>query len=421
MCRPVLEHLWTQASEACIGKGSGLFCNGGAPPDAEPAAEVAAQLGPVGALVDADTIAALRTPPIQTENASLGIGWLRTRDTRDVEVTLLLVGDVTMWDVTPENFPAWSNILLQTSLTAPRCAAAPQNGIIAQAQGGQAQIGVNGASLVVGGTVLIRTTDTATTFVGLGGRNAVLAVGGRQELLAGQQVSVPFAPPVFNQPSAPPTVPTLFNPALVENLPVALFDRPLILPQPGNVITQGITNLRNAPDIYAAQLAEIRAGEVLTVLGQNANNDWYHVQRENGETGWVYAELLARNVGEITAVYDATPLPPQRYGELGSRGRVTQSGGANLRRGPEVVFPVVALLSEGAMVDLVARSPYMNGWLKVSADGVTGWVASFAIETQAYLDAIPVDWSAPPMPTATPIPGSFGNAFPDPDRDGEGE
>jgi hypothetical protein len=41
-------------------------------------------------------------------------------------------------------------------------------------------------------------------------------------------------------------------------------------------------------------------------------------------------------------------------------------------------------------------------------------VALITLDTQAYIDALPVDYQAPGIPTPTVVPGSFGNAFPDP-------
>ena len=130
------------------------------------------------------------------------------------------------------------------------------------------------------------------------------------------------------------------------------------------------------------------------------------------------ADLLASNVGDITAVYSATPLPPQRLGELGTKGRITAPAGANLRRGPEAVYAAVGIVADGTLVKLLARSPLMNGWVKVEANGITGWISLLALDTQAYIDALPVDYNIPALPTATPIPGSFGNAFPNPDGGG---
>lgn len=418
-CSPVLDHLWTNASNACINKPDGYACNGGDPPAVEPAATLGSTFSPVGALVPVGDIDAIHTPGIVMENASLGVAWLRLPE--DSHATLLLIGDLTMYDVTPPGFSEWTSSLLVTNPTPPTCDAAPMSGLVVQTPvGQQANLVINGASLALIGTALVHTTDAQTVFSMISGRASVFSQGQRLALVAGQQTAVPYSPGNFSQPIGAPSPAVLIDPAPLRNLPVALFDRPLLLPQPGYLTTQGAVNLRTAPDIYAAVIRELQGGEVLTLLGANPDQSWYHVQLDSGETGWVFAELLVRNVGTISALYEATPLPPQRFGELGTRGRVHSQGGANLRLGPDITFRAIARVGDGTLVDLIARSPYGNGWLKVNVSGTVGWMSPLTLDTQAFLDALPVDWNAPALPTATPVPGSFGNAFPDPDATSAG-
>lgn len=414
-CAVVLERLWTDASSACINKPGGYVCNGGAPPAAEPSGLVSNALAAPGALVEAGTVDALRTPPISTENNSLGIAWIRLPD--PLNVTALLIGEVTMFDVSPADFAPWTSSIVQTNPAAPSCDAAPRSAVILQSSG-QARIAVNSTSLSFFGTLLVSTDEANTVFVGLEGQATVLAVGRQQLLLPGEQVSVAHPPGNVSVASAPPSAPVPLNAAYLSHLPVALFDRPLILPQPGFASTQGAINLRASPDIYSGVITQVPGGQPLTILGRNPDYTWFHVRLEDGQTGWMLAELLASNAGTISAVYSETPLPPQRLGELGTRARVIAPAGVNLRRGPDATFPAIGMVNDGTLVDLLARSPYMNGWIKVNVSGTVGWLSLLTLDTQAYMDALPVDYSAPAMPTATPIPGSFGNAFPDPDSGG---
>jgi hypothetical protein len=62
----------------------------------------------------------------------------------------------------------------------------------------------------------------------------------------------------------------------------------------------------------------------------------------------------------------------------------------------------------------VARSPY-SPWVKIESQGMVGWVALIALETQSIIEALPIDWDVPPPPEPTLVPGSWGGAFPDPD------
>jgi uncharacterized protein YgiM (DUF1202 family) len=298
----------------------------------------------------------------------------------------------------------------------PTCAAAPRNVVVLQS-GGQAQLAINGSSLTFTGTLLVSTDDHNTIFIGLEGQASVLALSQQQTLSAGQQINVAHPPGNISTASAPPTAPIPLDISYLNGLPVPLFDRPLVLPQPGYASTMGAVNLRVSPDVYSGVITQVPGGQPLTILGRNEDSTWFNVRLSDGQTGWMLAELLATNLGTISAVYSSTPLPPQRLGELGTRARVRAPAGVNLRRGPDATFDAIGMVGDGTLVDLVARSPYMNGWIKVNSGGTVGWLSVLTLETQAYIDALPIDYQAPAMPTATPIPGTFGNTFPDPDRD----
>ena len=87
------------------------------------------------------------------------------------------------------------------------------------------------------------------------------------------------------------------------------------------------------------------------------------------------------------------------------------------RSGPDVGFPVITVLTDGTQVNLLARSPY-SPWVKVESGAATGWLALITLDTEAYIDALPVDNTVPPPPPPTTVPGSFGNAYPDPNGGG---
>lgn len=416
-CGLTLEALYIHATEACLGKSSGYVCNGTTPPDslrAEPQGPISASLAASGALIEVREIDAIDTPPLDLATNTLGIVFVRPPD--PLNYSALLLGEGHLTDISPPEFPAWTSLVVETSTTVPDCASAPVAALVLQgAPGISSRIVINGASLLLNGTVLIRTdaATASTIFVSLAGWSTVLTFGSEQSLLAGMQLSVPHAPGEVRVTAGPPTAPSPLDPAQFTNLPVALFDRPLQLPQPGSVVTQGAVNLRTAPTTDAAVLVQAPAGETLAVLGQSVDGLWLHVRRLTGETGWMLAELLARNFGPITTAYAETPLPPQRLGDLGSRARVRAANA--LRTGPDLVFPALTAVGEGQAITLLQRSPY-SPWVKVDAAGAIGWLPLLGLDTAAYIDALPVDYNAPPLPTPTTIPGSFGNAFPDPDH-----
>lgn len=415
-CAPALETVWTAASDACIGGPVGFICNGGSAPQVEPAGQVANALAVPGAMVEIGLVEAIRTAPLAVETGSSGVAWLRPD--APIQFTGLLLGDVQARDVTPPDFPAWQAMVVQTGAEMPACGAAPRNAFIAQTPLGQpTNIAINGVSLGLNGTVLVQTGGDQTIFIGLSGETLVFAFGQNQLLRTGQQVSVPYSGGNYASAVGAPSVPQMFESSLAKNLPVGLLDRPVMLPQAGYVSTAGAVNLRVSPSTDAGVIIQVPAGQTLAVLGRNSAGDWLHVRLDSGETGWMYAPLLVLNTGAIDAVYQATPLPPQRYGKLGTTGKVVAPGGVNLRQFPDVTFPTVAAVPDGAPVNLLGRSPY-NAWVKVEYNGLVGWLSLLVVDTRAIVDALPVDYDVPPPPPPTRVPGSFGNAFPDPNAPG---
>jgi hypothetical protein len=101
---------------------------------------------------------------------------------------------------------------------------------------------------------------------------------------------------------------------------------------------------------------------------------------------------------------------------LGKIGTIKVAQGGNLRRAPDVSFPVLQTLPEGTVVTLLSRSPY-SPWVKVDAAGTIGWLALITLETRVAIPFLPVDYQAPLPPQPTPTPQfSFGggHAYPDP-------
>jgi uncharacterized protein YraI len=410
-CATPMQAIWQLSTEACVGKPQGYICNGASPPIVEPAGPVAFALQSVGGLVEVDAVDSLRTVSLNPLNNSAGVAYVRLMP--PVEVTLLLLGEVTVRDVTPEGFPTWQAITVETTPGAPICSHAPENALIAQVLAVQPTgMVINGLSLDIAGTLMIRTTGTETVLTALYGGTRVTVLGQQVVMWAGEEIRVPYTTDL-SVPSAAPNAPAPLELTGITNLPVALFDRAFFLPQPGFVRTQGNVNMRSAPSTSASLVAEVPPGTVLTVLGRNTAGDWLHVEGFNGLTGWMFAELLEQRTGTINAVYEDTPAAPIRYAQPIITATVSASDGATVRSAPEVSFPAIASLPFGTEVNLIARSPY-SPWVQVEGGGVTGWVALITIQTNSYIEALPIEYDVPPPPGPTRVPGSWGNAFPDP-------
>jgi len=415
-CSAVLVQLYTIASDACIGEPGGFFCNGGLPANVSPAGPVASAMSQLGALVDAREVERVHSLPLLTNNSG-GLMWLRLE--RAPEISALLIGDVQLQDVTPPDggFPPWQSISVVTTQHESACRNVPRSAFVVQGPYGQsARVVINGVSVAINGTLVVQTVGTETHFSALEGTSQLIIQGQNREIFAGQVLHVSYQDRNFVRPIAVPGQPRPLNFSEISHLPVVLFDRPVLLPQPGYVRTEGRVNMRAAPDEDARLLFQVPDNETLSVLGQNTEQTWYHVRLGNGETGWMRSDLVRGDLDRIDVLYDSTPQPPQRFGANRNRAVIVVEQGGNLRSAPDVSFPILTTLQEGTEVDLLARSPY-SPWVKVDAGGQVGWMAMITIETDTVLSFLPQDFDVPVPagPTAAPVfTFGGGHAYPDP-------
>lgn len=413
-CMDRLMHAYTDAGNHCLGGPSGHFCNGGGAPITAPDENL---LQHAGAVAEAGTLDGLRSLALDNP-AGGGFIWLRLEE--NILMDALLIGQVSLQNaVLPDSdFAKWQSFTLESGTSESQCEGAPKVGamVIQGLYGQTSRVVVNGVSLRIDGTVVVLTEGATTKFVAIEGQSRLLASGRFTDMHAGEQLNFNYSPGDWQKPEDAIASPSLFEYDLVKDLPIVLFDRPVPIPQPGHVQTQGGVNMRMGPDIEAQLLFQVPAGETMSVLGISSNREWLHIRLGNGETGWMSAGLLFKNLGEIKQVYDVTPPPPQRFGELGSRAFVNVAAGGNLREAPDIAFRVKHTLPYGTRVELLARSPY-SPWVKVNFGGEVGWMALFTLRSEAVIASLPVDYNVPlpPRPTATPeFSYGGGHAYPDP-------
>ncbi len=415
-CTAILDTLYAQASELCLGQPEGFFCNGGLSPNVEPAGPVRSALSVQGAVVPAQEVTMVHSAPLISNNSG-GLLWLRLADA--VAMSAVLVGDVELRDVTPAdaNLPAWQSFTVTTTEHEQACGLAPHSLFVLQGPYGQTtRVAINGVSVEVNGTLAVQTSGTETAFIALEGTMRLTIFGQIRLLSAGEQLNVTYPEGSFERPAAIPEQPVPLNYAVIENFPIALLDRPVLLPQPGSVVTQGNVNMRSEPNEGALLLYEVPSGTALSVLGMNTEGTWANVRLGNGETGWMRADLISGDLSLVSVSYDNTPLPPQRYGSESNQAVVVAASGGNLRSAPDVGFPVLNTLEPGTELSIIARSPY-SPWVKVDTGGTIGWMALITLETQVVIPFLPIDYDVPlpPGPTATPfLVFGGGHAYPDP-------
>ena len=417
-CESTLTALYTAASDHCLAGPNGYFCSGGLPPKIEPEGNA---LGAPGAVAEAAQIDSLHSPSL-AESAGGGLVWLRLEE--NLLANALLIGDVRIVKrVSAESGnPKWRSFTVESGAMPSNCDSAPKIGalVLQSVYGRSAILTINGVAAEINGTLIVLTQEETTKFIAIEGQVLLVAYGHSVNMKVGQQLNLSYDEGDWTKPAQLPGKATLLDYDMIQHLPVTLFDRPVPIPQPGYAQTQGGVNMRVAPDIDSRLLFQVPAGETMSVLGISANREWLHIRLGNGETGWMSAELLARNLGEIGPVYDQTPEPPQRLGAYAELATVNVAAGGNLREAPDTAFRIKRSLPFGMEIRLLARSPY-SPWVKVNAGGDIGWMALFTLTTKSVISSLPIDYSVPLPPRATPTPSvSFfsyggGHAYPDPE------
>ena len=95
----------------------------------------------------------------------------------------------------------------------------------------------------------------------------------------------------------------------------------------------------------------------------------------------------------LTPTFDPTP-----------RGTVTTAS-ANVRTGDSTLYPVIASLPQGTVVDLVGISSTGSGWYQVRlASGQLGWMSPTVIQVSGNVNQLPRVTPPPPPVTPTPVP-----------------
>ncbi|MCY3780065.1 MAG: SH3 domain-containing protein [Chloroflexi bacterium] len=413
-CEAALAAHYAAASDSCLAGPTGYFCNGGLPPNVDPASDA---LNASAALAEADQIERLGSPPLSAAKGG-GLIWLRLE--KNILMDALIVGDVSISNRVSEatGLARWRSITIESGPAASDCAAMPSVGaLVVQGLYGQtASVFINGVAAEINGTLIVLTQADTTKFIVIEGDVLLVAYGQSVSLKVGEQLNLRYEPGNWNRPAQLPGGPGLLEYDLIKHIPIRLFDRPVPIPQPGYAQTQGGVNMRVAPDIKSRLLFQVPAGETMGILGVSSDGEWLHIRFGNGDTGWMSAELLAGRHGQIHSIYDITPEPPQRYGDYAHRAKVDVPRGGNLRAAPDTAFRVKRTLPFGTVVKLLARSPY-SPWVKIEVENDTGWMALFTLETEAVISSLPIDYDVPLPPRATPTPSfSFGggHAYPDP-------
>lgn len=147
-------------------------------------------------------------------------------------------------------------------------------------------------------------------------------------------------------------------------------------------VNSGALNVRSGPGIGYNSIATTYSGTVLSLLGRIANNSWVKVRLSNGVEGWVNASLILPNVA-------ISSLPVLDVPALTAVAPVI-TGAANVRSGPSLNNPSIAVVYNGTIVTLLGRNSD-GSWLKVQlSNGQQGWMNIATIQPNVVVNTLTI-------------------------------
>ncbi len=165
------------------------------------------------------------------------------------------------------------------------------------------------------------------------------------------------------------------------------------------VIQAGTLNVRSGPGVAYQVVAVTRWGDVVTLLGRNANSSWAKIRIASGVEGWVNAAYLSTD----TAISSLPDLSETAVPDANARALINE-GMLNVRSGPGMEYPVVVAIGNGNYVQVIGRDA-ASTWVKVvTHTGHQGWLNSIYTTMTVPLSAIPAvaTPSAPTQPVQPP-------------------
>ncbi|WP_270997805.1 N-acetylmuramoyl-L-alanine amidase [Listeria seeligeri] len=122
------------------------------------------------------------------------------------------------------------------------------------------------------------------------------------------------------------------------------------------VVKAEVLNVRSGPGLAYDVTSQARKNEVLRVVGEE--NQWYKVQLDNGNSGWV-ASWLVENT-DVSAASNSVAI-------------VNSDGGLNVREKPSTSSKSLGLLNNGDQVTVTSQQ---DGWAQIQYQGKNAWVSS---------------------------------------------
>ncbi|MBK8901974.1 MAG: SH3 domain-containing protein [Anaerolineaceae bacterium] len=254
-------------------------------------------------------------------------------------------------------------------------------------------------------TLLGRNTDSSWAYVQT--PNASLGwVNATSEFITPSVAisTLPLVIPTTTTPTVTPTgtlTPTA-TPTAVPNTPTPTATAVPITGATATIAT-GALNVRSGPSLAYSPVAVVYQGNVVSLIGRNANSSWAKIRLANGTEGWVNAAstYITPNVAISSLPVVDTGIPSVTATAL------VATGALNVRSGPGVNFSVVTVVSQGQTVMLLGRNAN-SSWAKIRLGNNTeGWVNASLLTPNVSISSLPLaDSPAAPEPPVPVAPGA---------------
>ncbi len=169
-------------------------------------------------------------------------------------------------------------------------------------------------------------------------------------------------------------------------------------------IATGALNVRSGPSLAYSPITAVYQGNVVSLIGRNAEGTWAKIRLANGTEGWVNAAstYITPNVAISSLPVVSIPGAPAT-----SATAIVSTGALNVRSGPGVTYSVLTVASQGHTVQLLGRNAN-SSWAKIRvANGTEGWVNASLLTPSVAISSLPfVDSPAAPQPPVPVAPGA---------------
>jgi hypothetical protein len=230
-CPAIVAQALTAVDTACQRTGRNQICYGNVQLSAEFNEGVGAlAFASPGDIADLSAIKTVDLSPLDAVNSQWGLALMRVQanlpDTLPGQnVTFLLFGDVELENVT-EKTGIPSSFYFRTGIGDSTCSEAPSSGILVQTPDGVSEVTLrmNGVDIALGSTAYLQAQPGSDMTVSvIEGKAAVEAQGELQIVTAGSRSNIPMSDDLI--PAGPPSPPTPYEAATLQNLPVNNLER----------------------------------------------------------------------------------------------------------------------------------------------------------------------------------------------------